>query len=204
MMTREDMLRELELLPVWRLRSTSAELELAKSVVASSENLAVAAAIIDVPIASNAKVDGVLVGPATELIPINEPALMLRLLVSADANWLFLLEYSEDGLEKETLLQNMLRAVSVKTNVDIVRIELTQLAVYQPKLMVIFGDAAVRSLLGDAVSFEDLRLNQHQQQLVKYNSIPVIVTYHPRYLLQHLTTKAKTWDDLRLAMQFVR
>lgn len=200
MMTREDMLRELELLPLWRLRKTSTELEFAKSVVANSKDVKETATILP----SNIKVDEVIVETATELKSINEPELMLRLLVSADANWVFLLEYSIDSFEEETLLQNMLRAVSVITNVDIMLIELQQLIVYQPKLMVVFGDALVKSLLGDAESFEDLRLKQHQKQLVQYNSIPTIVTYHPRYLLQHLNSKAKAWDDLSLAIQYVQ
>ena len=200
MMTREDMLRELELLPLWRLRKTSTKLEFVKSVVANSKDVKETAIILP----SNIKVDEVIVETATELKSINEPELMLRLLVSADANWLFLLEYSIDSFEEETLLQNMLRAVSVITNVDIMLIELQQLIVYQPKLMVVFGDALVKSLLGDAESFEDLRLKQHQKQLVQYNAIPTIVTYHPRYLLQHLNSKAKAWDDLSLAIQYVQ
>lgn len=204
-MTREDMLRELELLPVWRLRAPPVELEVVKPAVASSEVTIVEAAIVDVPvIASDVKIDEVIVEPAHEPIPVNEAPVALRSLVSEDGNWLFLLEHLSDNSAEETLLQNMLRAIKVKANVDIKNIELAQLDAYQPKVMVIFGDVAVQNLLGNALDFEALRSNQHQQQLAQYNATSVIVTYHPCYLLQHLPSKAKAWDDLRLAIQIVR
>ncbi len=202
-MTREDILRELELLPVWRLRAPPVELELGKSPIASRADATAEAILADVNVIElNKKIDEAIVEPAVEPIQLSATPVVLRLLVSEDTNWLFLLEYSADN-EAETLLQNMLRAISVKLSVDIKHIGLAQLDKYQPKLMVVFGDAASQSLLGKSIAFEALRLNQHQQQLAQYNAIPVIVTYHPNDLLQHLPSKAKAWDDLRLAMQLI-
>ena len=35
----------------------------------------------------------------------------------------------------------------------------------------------------------------------RYQGVPVVVTYHPAYLLRQLPEKAKAWDDLRLALK---
>ena len=34
----------------------------------------------------------------------------------------------------------------------------------------------------------------------RYQGVPLIVTYHPAYLLRNPLDKAKAWDDLCLAM----
>ena len=35
----------------------------------------------------------------------------------------------------------------------------------------------------------------------RYRGIPLIVTYHPAYLLRNLTDKAKAWEDLLFAVR---
>jgi DNA polymerase len=35
----------------------------------------------------------------------------------------------------------------------------------------------------------------------RYQGVPLVVTYHPSYLLRSLPEKAKAWDDLCLAAQ---
>ena len=211
-MTREDMLRELGLLPVWRLReplsgqpNKPAREPLAKPALDNAKvidsELAEIELIVDVPVTM---ADAQVFPPneSTDELQVSEASTMLRLLVSEDTNWLFLLEHIS-AQEQETLLQNMLRAISVKTNVDITNVKLTQLAHYQPKVMLVFGEKAMQGLLGNTHSFEGLRLKQHEQQPATYQAIPVIVTYHPSHLLQHLPIKAQAWDDLRLAMRLV-
>jgi uracil-DNA glycosylase len=37
-----------------------------------------------------------------------------------------------------------------------------------------------------------------------YQGIPVVVTYHPAYLLRNLPEKAKAWEDLLLARRTLR
>ncbi len=189
-MTREDILRELELLPVWRLRSPPAEVTVAD----------MPAPTPDEPL--NEAIAEIIQVTTPVTITVAPPA--LRLLVSEDENWLFLLENSVNNAEEEILLQNMLRAISVKTNIDIANTGIAQIAEYQPKVIIVFGAIAAQSLLSRLLSFEALRLNQHQLQLAKYKSMPVVVTYHPSDLLQYLPSKAKAWDDLRLAMRLVR
>ena len=58
------------------------------------------------------------------------------------------------------------------------------------------GRFAVQSLLATQEPIGKLRGRLHQ-----YEGVPVVVTYHPAYLLRNLPDKAKAWDDLCLAMQ---
>jgi hypothetical protein len=48
---------------------------------------------------------------------------------------------------------------------------------------------------GDAARFE-VKVGASRGRLFDYRGIPLIVTYHPAYLLRNLTDKAKAWEDL--------
>ena len=77
-----------------------------------------------------------------------------------------------------------------------------QIALLQPKLIVLLGRVAVHAVLGEDVSLASLR----GQPVVYRNgeqSIPVVVTYHPAYLLRTLPDKAKSWEDLCRARQLM-
>jgi len=70
-----------------------------------------------------------------------------------------------------------------------------QIALIAPKLIVLLGRAAVQAVLGEAGSLASLRgkpLAYRDGEL----TIPVLVTYHPAYLLRTLPDKAKAWEDL--------
>jgi len=69
-----------------------------------------------------------------------------------------------------------------------------QIALIQPKLIVALGKSAATTLLGAESSIASLRGRVH-----RYKGIPMIVTYHPAYLLRTLPDKAKAWEDLCLA-----
>ena len=66
----------------------------------------------------------------------------------------------------------------------------------QPKIIVAMGRFAVQSLLGTTDAIGKLRGQRHQ-----YAGVPVVVTYHPAYLLRNLPDKAKAWADLCLARE---
>ena len=53
----------------------------------------------------------------------------------------------------------------------------------------------MQALLGSNEAIGRLRGKVHS-----YQGIPVIVSYHPAYLLRNLTDKARAWEDLCLAM----
>ncbi len=75
-----------------------------------------------------------------------------------------------------------------------------QIALLQPKIIVAMGRFAVQSLLGSTEPLGKLRGRVHYMQDSAI-STPVIVTYHPAYLLRNLPDKSKAWADLLLAMQ---
>jgi DNA polymerase len=74
-----------------------------------------------------------------------------------------------------------------------------QIALVGPKLILAMGRFAVQALLGTEASIASLRGRVHQRA-----GIPVIVTYHPAYLLRNLPDKAKAWADLVLARRTMR
>ncbi|APR35639.1 uracil-DNA glycosylase family protein [Paraburkholderia sp. SOS3] len=71
-----------------------------------------------------------------------------------------------------------------------------QVALVKPKLIVALGRFAAQSLLKTDASISSLRGRVHT-----YEGVPVIVTYHPAYLLRSLHDKAKAWQDLCLARE---
>ena len=66
-----------------------------------------------------------------------------------------------------------------------------QIALIKPKLIVALGRPAAQSLLG-----AEVKIGAARGQLHAYEGIPLIVTYHPAYLLRNLGDKVKTWEDL--------
>lgn len=66
-----------------------------------------------------------------------------------------------------------------------------QVALLQPKVIVLLGKTAAQSLLGKQDKLAAMR-----GQVFEYSGIPVVVTYHPAYLLRNLPDKAKAWEDL--------
>jgi uracil-DNA glycosylase len=71
---------------------------------------------------------------------------------------------------------------------------LRQVALIRPKLILAMGRFAVQTLLGTEASIASLRGRLHQ-----YAGVPLVVTYHPAYLLRTLPDKAKAWQDLLFA-----
>jgi uracil-DNA glycosylase len=71
-----------------------------------------------------------------------------------------------------------------------------QIQLIQPKLIVALGKVASNALLGKDATLSSLRGKLHD-----YRGIPLIVTYHPAYLLRTPSEKAKTWEDLLLAVR---
>jgi DNA polymerase len=69
-----------------------------------------------------------------------------------------------------------------------------QIELIRPKLIVAMGRFAAQTLLGTDASIASLRGRLHQ-----YAGLPLIVTYHPAYLLRTLPDKAKAWQDLVFA-----
>ena len=77
---------------------------------------------------------------------------------------------------------------------------LRQIELLQPKIILAMGRFAVQSLLGSTEPLGKLRGRVHTMPADAAQT-PVIVTYHPAYLLRNLPDKAKAWADLMLAME---
>ena len=73
-----------------------------------------------------------------------------------------------------------------------------QIALIKPKLIVALGKVAAQNLLQCDDSMSSLRGKVHD-----YSGIPLIVTYHPAYLLRSLPDKAKAWMDLCFAKAII-
>lgn len=71
-----------------------------------------------------------------------------------------------------------------------------QVELVQPKLILAMGRFAVQALLETDAAIGRLRGQRHQ-----YQGVPVVVTYHPAYLLRNPADKARAWDDLCLARE---
>ena len=78
-----------------------------------------------------------------------------------------------------------------------------QIALLRPKLIVLLGKAAMQAVLG-----EDGTLSSMRGKTLSYRDgateIPLLVTYHPAYLLRNLPDKARAWEDLCRARSLMR
>ncbi len=71
-----------------------------------------------------------------------------------------------------------------------------QIELLQPRLILAMGRFAVQALLRSDEPVGRLRGRVH-----RYQGVPLVVTYHPAYLLRNPADKARAWDDLCLAAQ---
>ena len=72
-----------------------------------------------------------------------------------------------------------------------------QIALIQPTILIALGKTAALSLLGLPA---DTPVSKLRGTIHRYADRPLIVTYHPAYLLRNMPDKRKTWADLCLAM----
>ena len=69
-----------------------------------------------------------------------------------------------------------------------------QIALIKPKLIIAMGRFAAQTLLASDATIASMR-----GRVFRYEGVPLIVTYHPAYLLRTLPDKAKAWADLVFA-----
>ena len=69
-----------------------------------------------------------------------------------------------------------------------------QIELLKPRIILAMGRFAVQALLRSDEPLGKLRGRVH-----RYQGVPLVVTYHPAYLLRNLPDKAKAWEDLCLA-----
>jgi len=243
---RYDILRELGLLPLWRLRAVSAGVAETRDVVSSYVAEATATFNVVAPRPSREPpVDRVQHIAALEWpefaadVAACTACGLCRTRNKAvpgvgdvHAQWLFVGE--APGAEEDArgepfvgqagrLLDNMLVALGMKRGENVyianvlkcrppgnrtpspLEVESCrpyldrQIALIRPKLIVALGKSAATTLLNVDATIASLRGRVH-----RYQGVPLIVTYHPAYLLRNLPDKAKAWEDLCLARATLR
>ncbi|RLA27171.1 MAG: uracil-DNA glycosylase [Gammaproteobacteria bacterium] len=75
-----------------------------------------------------------------------------------------------------------------------------QIQLAAPKLILAVGRVAAQHLLGSDAPVGRLRGQKHT---LNGGQLPVVVTYHPAYLLRSPTQKRKVWQDLCMARQIM-
>ena len=76
-----------------------------------------------------------------------------------------------------------------------------QIALVQPRIILALGRIAAQNLLHSDTPIGRMRGQRYEYPDPK---VPVVVTYHPAYLLRSPTEKRKAWEDLQMAMGILR
>ncbi len=74
-----------------------------------------------------------------------------------------------------------------------------QIEIVQPKIIVVLGNLAARTMLQTAEGITKLR-----GRFQEWNGIQVMPTFHPSYLLRNPGAKLKVWNDMRKVWQLMR
>ncbi len=75
-----------------------------------------------------------------------------------------------------------------------------QIDLIGPRLIIALGKVAAQNLLGTEATIASLRGRTHRMR----SGTPLIVTYHPAYLLRTLGDKARAWEDLCFALETMK
>lgn len=242
---REEMLREMGISPVWRLRTSGPDAMVEDAVHVADVRVAaepapaafvsVPAPAIDVPRETVGEVS-VMDWPALKSCVAACTACALHKtrnktvfgVGDEHAEWLFVGEgpgADEDAQgepfvgQAGKLLDNMLAAINLKRDANVYIANIVkcrppgnrnpqpdeaqacaqylkrQIELIRPKLIIALGKVAAVNLLGRDASIASLRGSVHD-----CHGIPLVVTYHPAYLLRTLPDKAKAWEDLCFAV----
>ena len=77
-----------------------------------------------------------------------------------------------------------------------------QIELVDPRVIVVVGRFAAQALLGTDASIASLRGRVHGYRL-RERVVPVVVSYHPAYLLRNESDKRLAWRDLQAVMRML-
>jgi len=201
MMTREDVLRDLELLPLWTLRAPAlSQLPMAAVEAAAALSLAepyaaamvTSAALVEEPLSATK----LATEPAVALDATQMPPQLLQHMLSDDGDCMFVFAAAQMPAAEAILLRNMVMAMAMKAKLMPAPAYTAELVVKQsPKLLIVLGESTAQYLLQTTLPLADLRGSVHT-----YHDVALVASYDLAHLLQNLPDKAQAWDDLCLGL----
>jgi len=212
MMTREDILQELELLPMWQLRVGLPSLG-TPQLVKIAEDFPVDVGltnitqtqvqandkkteIIELEVVKSVVKEFVIEGAIIEKTETLE-SLIFTHIASEDGNWLFILPNAALQADEAQLMNNICKAMRINVKPSVLNVNtLDFIQSTQPKMIVAMGEITAQAMLQSAEPLVDLNGKLHQ-----FQGVTLVTTYDLAHLLKNLPDKAKTWNDLRFAMQ---
>ena len=203
MMAREDMMRELELLPVWQSRAPAPEVAAIKdaSRVLTPQDLELKPGLqvqVEVAVVKDSLVNIEESSDTLTPVPIESPT--LSYIASENGEYLFVLPNAAMSAEELQLFQNIGKALRIKTKpAEISSDILTSINDVQAKLLVVMGEAAAQMILQSAEPITHLSGKLHQ-----LHGVTLIATYDLLHLLQNPADKAKVWRDLCMGLQILQ
>ncbi|MGV3581435.1 MAG: hypothetical protein ACO1N8_03940 [Methylophilus sp.] len=189
-MTREDMLHELELLPVWRLRAPP----VAPTVVVSASDVIVKA---EPQIDSVISTEPVITDSDVPIPVVQKPEVEKPEVEKIVKQWAFVCGVSSTQEDECALLMsNIIKATHLALADYVLLNEINALANYQVGDILLFGlDMAKKYLNTSDVDLGHLRGQYHLVEGVR-----CWVTYHPEQMLQDPLLKREVWRDICAAM----
>ena len=204
MMSRDDMLRELEFLPAWKLRAPI-ETMLPKAVEAKA-----------IETKEINQIEVIYIGVLEAEKPSSAAPTQYEITISQDKHWAFACETFagetstseismpesrvaiglDIGSLQRTLLSNILHALQIEKP-TITRAQ--NLADIDAKIIVAMGESMAQLLLNTQDSLENLRGKLHGAEKAH-----IIATYDLTHLLNYPLDKAKVWQDLCLARSYLQ
>ena len=218
-LSREDMLRELELVPMWHLRQPPAVPAVTSPVTMAAEPQSVqATSVVDATLASAgmtvADTSGVapeIAAPelqavsstatfaapqaAEENATQDTPAVFAETLPSIHSPWLVYCPMAEDA-DSQQLLQNILKAMQLPEGQFEVVQQPTLHAQTRVQYAVVFGLQAANTFLGAHYA----QLEEVRGQIHQHGETQVVITHHPRDMLAQPALKKEVWFDLCLLL----
>jgi len=212
-LSREDMLRELELLPVWRARlpvpaplssvtMPSVPIVTPVPVVEAEPAIEVAVALVTEPVVEVVLEEAE--APITEApqaawdaLEVDKPGLPEVVAVEplVQTPWLLYCPQASN-VQSQQLLQNIMRALQLPLEEVALYQQPLQVAQVKSRFCVLFGLEQANQFL--AADYADLAAIRGQ--ILTYGDMVVIVTHHPQAMLESPLLKREVWEDLCLLL----
>lgn len=77
----------------------------------------------------------------------------------------------------------------------------SQIKIVRPKIIIALGKTAAARLMD--VRLESVAISRIRGEFRQYLGIPVMLTYHPSYLLRNPSAKSDVWADMKKALRFI-